>query len=31
MMVKVFDKMKKDRKKLILSAAEQFIKENTLK
>ena len=31
MMVKIFDKMKIDRKKLILSAAEQFIKENTLK
>ena len=31
MMVKIFDKMKKDRKKLILSAAEQFIKKNTLK
>ena len=30
-MVKIFDKMKIDRKKLILSAAEQFIKENTLK
>ena len=31
MMVHIFDKMKKDRKKLILSAAEQFIKKNTLK
>ena len=30
MMVKIFDKMKKDRKKLILSSAEKFIKENTL-
>jgi len=29
MMVKVFDKLKIDRKKLILSAAEKFIKENT--
>ena len=31
MKVKIFEKMKIDRKKLILSAAEQFIKENTLK
>ena len=30
MMVHVFDKMKNERKKLILSAAEKFIKENTL-
>ena len=29
MMVKIFDKMKIDRKKLILPAAERFIKENT--
>tara|TARA_B100001029_G_scaffold179281_1_gene188253 strand:+ start:1170 stop:2660 length:1491 start_codon:yes stop_codon:yes gene_type:complete len=30
MMVRIFDKMKTDRKKLILSAAEKFIKQNTL-
>ena len=30
MMVRIFDKMKVDRKKLILSAADKFIKENTV-
>ena len=30
MMVRIFDKMKTDRKKLILSAADKFIKENTI-
>ena len=30
MMVKIFDKMKTDRKKLILPAAEKFIKQNTI-
>jgi len=30
MMVRIFDKMKSDRKKLILPAAEKFIKQNTL-
>ena len=29
MMVRIFDKMKTDRKKLILSEAEKFIKQNT--
>ena len=29
MMVRVFDKMKIERKNLILPAAEKFIKENT--
>jgi deoxyribodipyrimidine photolyase-related protein len=29
MMVRIFDKMKVDRKKLILSEAEKFIKQNT--
>ena len=29
MMVRVFDKMKNERKKLILKAAQQFIKQNT--
>ena len=29
MMVRIFDKMKADRKKLILSEAEKFIKQNT--
>ena len=29
MMVRIFDKMKPDRKKLILSEAEKFIKQNT--
>ena len=29
MMVKVFDKMKTERKNLILPAAEKFIKKNT--
>ena len=29
MMVRIFDKMKKDRKKLILSEADKFIKLNT--
>jgi deoxyribodipyrimidine photolyase-related protein len=29
MMVRIFDKMKLDRKKLILSEAEKFIKQNT--
>ena len=30
MMVYIFDKMKKDRKKLILSEADKFIKQNTI-
>ena len=30
MMVRVFDKMKNDRKKLILSEADKFIKQNTI-
>ena len=30
MMVRIFDKMKSDRKKLILSEADKFIKKNTL-
>ena len=30
MMVRIFDKMKSDRKKLILPAAEKFIKQNTI-
>jgi hypothetical protein len=30
MMVRIFDKMKTERKKNILSRAEIFIKENTL-
>ncbi len=30
MMVRIFDKMKSDRKKLILPAAERFIKQNTI-
>ena len=30
MMVHIFDKMKKDRKKLILSEADKFIKQNTI-
>ena len=30
MMVRVFDKMKSDRKKLILTAAQRFIKQNTI-
>ena len=30
MMVRVFDRMKEDRKKLILSEADKFIKENTI-
>ncbi len=30
MMVRIFDKMKIDRKKLILSAADKFIKQNTV-
>ena len=29
MMVRIFDKMKNERKKLILSEAEKFIKSNT--
>jgi len=29
-MVRVFDKMKLDRKKMILAEAEKFIKEQTL-
>jgi deoxyribodipyrimidine photolyase-related protein len=29
MMVYVFDKMKEDRKKMILSEADKFIKKNT--
>ena len=30
MMVRVFDKMKSERKKLILTAAQKFIKQNTI-
>ena len=30
MMVRVFDKMKDERKKLILSEADKFIKNNTI-
>jgi GMP synthase-like glutamine amidotransferase len=30
MMVRIFDKMKTDRKKLILSEADKFIKQNTI-
>jgi deoxyribodipyrimidine photolyase-related protein len=30
MMVRIFDKMKTDRKKMILSEADKFIKQNTL-
>ena len=30
MMVRIFDKMKPDRKKLILKAAKKFIKQNTI-
>ena len=30
MMVAIYDKMKADRKKIILSAADKFIKENTI-
>ena len=30
MMVRVFDKMKSERKKLILNAAKKFIKQNTI-
>ena len=30
MMVRIFDKMKSDRKKLILTAAQRFIKQNTI-
>jgi deoxyribodipyrimidine photolyase-related protein len=30
MMVRIFDKMKADRKKLILSEADKFIKQNTI-
>jgi deoxyribodipyrimidine photolyase-related protein len=30
MMVRIFDKMKADRKKMILSEADKFIKQNTL-
>jgi len=29
-MVRIFDKMKLERKKLILSAADKFIKDNTI-
>ena len=29
MMVRIFDKMKTDRKKMILSEADKFIKQNT--
>ena len=29
-MVRIFDKMKSERKKLILSEADKFIKQNTL-
>jgi deoxyribodipyrimidine photolyase-related protein len=29
MMVRIFDKMKVDRKKMILSEADKFIKQNT--
>ena len=30
MMVRIFDKMKVDRKKMILSEADKFIKQNTI-
>ena len=30
MMVRIFDKMKVDRKKMILSAADKFIKQTTI-
>jgi len=30
MMVRVFDKMKSERKKLILKAAAKFVKQNTI-
>ena len=30
MMVRIFDKMKSERKKLILSEADKFIKQNTI-
>ena len=30
MMVRIFDKMKVERKKLILAEAEKFIKHNTI-
>ena len=30
MMVRIFDKIKIDRKKTILKAAEKFIKQNTI-
>ena len=30
MMVHIFDKMKTDRKKMILSEADKFIKQNTI-
>jgi len=30
MMIRIFDKMKLERKKLILSAADKFIKDNTI-
>ena len=30
MMVRVFDKIKSDRKKTIFNAAEKFIKQNTI-
>ena len=30
MMVRIFDKMKNDRKKMILSEADKFIKHNTI-
>ena len=30
MMVRIFDRIKPERKKLIFSAAEKFIKENTI-
>jgi deoxyribodipyrimidine photolyase-related protein len=30
MMVRIFDKMKDERKKMILSEADKFIKENTI-
>jgi deoxyribodipyrimidine photolyase-related protein len=29
-MVRIFDKMKSERKKIILSEADKFIKQNTL-
>ena len=30
MMVRIFDKMKPDRKKIILKSADKFIKQNTI-